>query len=154
MIVKVDDSTMLSAAQIHSEAWKESHRAFCSEKFVEQHTIENQEKYLHKEISEGKDLYILIEQKPVGIVSIKDDLIENLYVLPSEQHKGYGTQLLIFAIQQCNGPPCLWILNNNEKAYSLYAKHGFALTGNTHRLSDTISEIEMKRHCEQKKFRY
>lgn len=144
MIVKVDDSTMLWAAQIHSEAWKQSHRAFCSEQFVEQHTIERQRKYLQKEISDGKDLYILIEDKPVGIVSIKNDLIENLYVLPSEQHKGYGTQLLGFAIQKCNGTPCVWVLNNNKKACSLYAKHGFALTGNMHKLSDTLSEIEMK----------
>jgi len=144
MIVKVHNSTILSAAEIHSESWKESHRAFCSEQFVEQHTVENQVKYLQKEINDGKELYILIEQKPVGIVSIKNDLIENLYILSSEQHKGYGTQLLMFAIAHCSGVPRLWILSNNRKAYSLYAKHGFVLTGNQHKLSDTISEMEMK----------
>lgn len=46
-------------------------------------------------------------------------LIENLYILPDEQCKGYGTQLLEFAIQQCKGIPTLWILDINYIAYSL-----------------------------------
>lgn len=144
MIVKVNGATILSAAEIHSESWKESHRAFCSESFVAQHTVENQLLYLQEEMRGGKALYLLIAQKPAGIVSVKDNLIENLYVLPSEQHKGYGTQLLRFAVAQCSGTPRLWILSNNEKAYCLYAKYGFALTGNRHKLSDAISELEMK----------
>lgn len=144
MIQKVDSATLYSAAQIHSESWKESHRGLCSEQYIQQHTVENQKRYLQKEISAGKQLYIHIQQKPVGIVSVKADLIENLYVLPSEQRKGYGTELLLFAIKQCSSSPRLWILEHNKKAYALYAKHGFKLTGNRHDLSPTVSEVEMQ----------
>lgn len=70
---------------------------------------------------------------------------EKLYILPSEQRKGYGTKLLLFAIEQCAGTPCLWVLDNNQRAYSLYSKYGFVPTGNIHKLSDSISEIEMRR---------
>lgn len=144
MMIKIDELTILSAAEIHSESWINSHEGFCGEKFVKQHTVEHQKEYLQNEINSGKRLYMLVKQKPVGIVSIKDNLIENLYVLPSEQRKGYGTELLLFAVEQCTGTPCLWILDNNQKAYSLYLKRGFRPTGNKHELSNTISEIEMK----------
>ena len=92
----------------------------------------------------GKQLYMLIKEVPVGIVSIKGSLIENLYVVPSEQHKGYGSELLLFAMKQCKGSPRLWVLNNNEKAQSFYCHHHFHMTGNRHRLSEQLSEWEME----------
>ncbi|MEA5051566.1 MAG: GNAT family N-acetyltransferase [Oscillospiraceae bacterium] len=144
MIVEVDRDSVAAAAQIHSCSWQESHRSFCSREFVELHSAERQKAYLTQEIDGGKRLYMLVEEKPVGIVSVKDDLIENLYVLPQEQHKGYGTRLLRFATEQCTGTPCLWVLENNERAFSLYSGHGFRLTGARHALSAQIAEAEMR----------
>jgi len=91
----------------------------------------------------GKEIYMLVENIPVGIVSVCGNLIENLYVLPNEQHRGYGTQFLLFAIRKCPEIPTLWILSNNQKTYSLYFKHGFRKTGNQHKLSECICEYEM-----------
>jgi GNAT superfamily N-acetyltransferase len=145
MIINVNENNILIAAEIHSISWKKSHESFCTKEFIEQHTIEHQKMYLSDEINLGKSLYMLIEDIPVGIVSVYDNLIENLYILPDEQRKGYGTQLLEFAIQQCKGIPTLWILENNYIASSLYSKCGFQKTGVYHKLSDTLSEIEMKR---------
>ncbi|MDE6997883.1 MAG: GNAT family N-acetyltransferase [Oscillospiraceae bacterium] len=34
-------------------------------------------------------------------------LIEDLYVLPGRQNKGYGTRLLRFAPEKCAGRPAL-----------------------------------------------
>lgn len=95
---------------------------------MKQHTIDHQKVYLEKEMQNGKQLYMLVKEIPVGIVSIKDSLIENLYVLPTAQHKGYGTRLLLFAIRKCKEKPHLWVLDNNEKAQSLYRKYGFRVT--------------------------
>lgn len=144
MIVKVNDSNVLIAAEIHAKSWRDSHKTFCSENFVKQHTTERQKAYLEKEMQNGKQVYMLVKDLPVGIVSIMDGLIENLYVLPNEQHKGYGTELLCFAISECNEKPHLWVLNNNEKARMLYRKHGFYETGKIHRLSEQLSELEME----------
>ena len=144
MIVEVDESNITMAAKIHSRSWQESHKDFCKAEFVELHTTKHQEEYLRQEVNTGKKLYMLIESKPVGIVSVYNSMIENLYVLPEEQHKGYGTKLLKFAMQHCEGIPTLWILDNNKKAYSLYSKYGFLITGKKNRLSESISEIEMK----------
>ena len=143
-IMNEEWNKLYEAAKIHSESWKESHKAFCSKEFVEKLIFERLLEYLRNEINNGKDVYMLIDNIPVGIVSVKDSLIENLYILPEEQGKGYGTELLKFAIKNCNNTPSLWILNNNEKAYKLYYKQGFMKTVKENTLSDDLSEIEMK----------
>ncbi len=145
MIIQVDASMLPTAAKIHSESWIESHRSFCDEQFLSKHSAEAQLHYLRSEMESGKCLFMLVDKTPKGIVSVRDDLIENLYVLPTEQRNGYGTELLLFAMARCKGTPCLWILENNEAAYRLYTQHGFKPTGNKHKLSDTISEIELKK---------
>lgn len=143
--VEVTELNIADAGRIHSESWKESHRSFCSAEFVEQHTPAAQAEYLRREIALGKQLFMLIDKSPVGIVSVDGSIIENLYVLPSEQRKGYGSQLLHYAIRHCSGTPCLWILNNNEGAYRLYCRYGFQETGRRKQLNDTLYEIEMER---------
>lgn len=144
MIVEVNEKNICYAARIHSESWKDSHKQYSSPEFVELHSIEHQEEYLRGEIHNGKNLYMLIEDKYIGIVSIKENLIENLYVVPNEQQKGYGTILLKFAVGKCTGTPTLWILESNIKAYNLYSKYGFHKTGKKNQLSTSIFEIEMK----------
>jgi len=141
--VEVTEQNIAEAGRIHSESWMESHRSFCSAEFVEKHTPIAQAEYLRREMAAGKKVYMLTDEHPVGIVSVYGDLIENLYVLPSEQRKGYGTELLKFAMQKCSGIPCLWILNNNEGARRLYARYGFKETGNRKQLQDTLYEIEL-----------
>ncbi|MBE6051497.1 MAG: GNAT family N-acetyltransferase [Clostridium sp.] len=145
MIVNVIDENIEKAAEIHSLSWQESHKDFCPKEFIDKHNVKHQKKYLQNEINQGKDVFMLVEEYPVGIVSIKDNLIENLYVLPEEQSKGYGTKLLLFAINKCKDEAVLWILDNNVKAYNLYSKHGFIKTGKSNKLTDTLSEIEMKK---------
>lgn len=145
MIVEVNEQNLAVAGHIHSEAWKQSHRAFCSVAFIEKHTAAAQTDYLRDQIKQGKRIFLLTEDTPIGIVSVHEDLIENLYVLPFQQNRGYGTQLLLFAIGQCSKEPRLWLLSNNAGAYRLYAKHGFVKTGQVHRLNETLYEFEMQR---------
>ena len=66
----------------------------------------------------GAKVYMLVDEKPVGIVSVTDSMIEDLYVLPDMQNMGYGTKLLQYAESQCTDTPTLWILENNENAGS------------------------------------
>ena len=143
MILSVTEETLLTAATIHAESWQESHRSFCSEAFVKAHTPQRQKALFQQEMQGGMALYMLVKEYPVGVVSVKEDLIENLYVLPAEQNKGCGTELLLFAMAQCRGTPRLWILDNNDRARRFYQKHGFHLTGNAHSLSEQLSELEM-----------
>lgn len=145
MFKLVTDKNIDIAAEIHSISWKESHKSFCSEEFVQAHSKERQKQYIQDEMKKGKQFYMLVDEDAKGIISIKDDLIENLYVLPNEQHKGYGTQLLHYVELLCNGNPTLWILSNNDIARKFYEKEGYYFTGKENRLTDTLSELEMQR---------
>lgn len=144
MIVPVKPSNRMDAAYVHSESWKASHEAICTPEFVALHTPERQARYLEDEAAKGAQLYLLVEEKPVGIVSIHDSRIENLYVLPDEQNKGYGTQLLVFAVRQCTDCPTLWVLNTNEGARRLYERHGFQPTGNIVQHNGGLYEVELR----------
>ena len=143
-IIEVTEDDLPRAGRIHSESWKESHRSFCTAEFVERHSVEAQTEYLRREMAAGKRVWMLIDESPVGIVSVQGSLIENLYILPEFQGKGYGTILLHFAMAQCEDRPTLWILDNNEGAYRLYARNGFRKTGRTEKLTDRLYELEME----------
>lgn len=145
MFEPVTEENLKIAAEIHAESWRDSHKGFCSPAFVAAHTTERQTEYLRNEMAQGKSFYLLTLDTPKGIVSVKDDLIENLYVLPREQRKGYGTMLLHYAEQLCSKPPRLWVLNNNQAAISLYRRTGYGFTGTRKHLNDTLEELEMKR---------
>lgn len=142
-IILVDKTNILQAALIHSIAWQESHRAFCAPDFIEKHTPERQREYLRSKMSDGTRVFMLVDEKPVGIVSITGSLIEDLYVLPDMQNRGYGTELLRFAKGLCTAIPALWILENNAGARRLYHRMGFRETGRRHSITDGLDEIEL-----------
>ena len=143
MIITVDKMNLLQAAMIHSISWKESHRSFCVPDFVEIHTPERQQEYVQNKMNCGSKFYMLVEDMPVGVVSVKECLIEDLYILPDKQKMGYGTKLLRFAIEQCTDIPTLWILENNTNAKRFYHKMGFKETGRIHAIAEKLDEIEL-----------
>ena len=62
MILPVTRQNIHQAAAIHSESWKESHKDLCSAEFLE------------AEMEQGAQIYMLVDQKPVGIVSVQAGL--------------------------------------------------------------------------------
>ena len=140
-IEKVTTENIHLAAFVHAESWKASH-GFLPKEAVAKRTVERQIVYLQRQIDGGKDLYMLTDDIPVGIVSVSDNMIENLYVLPERWHCGYGSHLLAFAIGKCDASPVLTVLNNNT-AIEMYRKFGFKETGKTIPLNPELWEIEM-----------
>ncbi|MBQ0109995.1 MAG: GNAT family N-acetyltransferase [Faecousia sp.] len=142
MIIEVDKTTLPEAARIHSLSWKESHRSFCTPAFVELHSPSRQEEYLGRKLANGNRIFMLVEEEPIGIVSVNDSVIEDLYVLPDKQNSGFGTKLLRYAMTQCTGVPSLWILENNTAAERLYRRIGFRATGRRKTITNGLDEIE------------
>ena len=142
MIITVSQSELREAARIHSVSWQESHRSFCTPEFIALHTPEHQEEYLRDKMDHGARIFMLTEDEPVGIVSVTGSLIEDLYILPEYQNRGYGTRLLHYAIRRCEGVPTLWILGNNLDAGRLYRREGFRETGRRNVITDKLDEIE------------
>ena len=142
MIIPVDETNLFQAATIHSISWKESHRVFCTPDFIDFHTADRQQEYLRNKMNSGTKIYMIVEEKPIGIVSVTGSLIEDLYVLPDMQNMGYGSKLLQYAIGQCTDTPTLWILENNTRAEKFYRRMGFKKTGRKNSITDDLDEIE------------
>ncbi len=139
MIEIVDERNIAEAARVHSIAWQESHRAFCTADFIALHTVERQQTYIADKIKNGSRFFLL---KSIAVVSVAGSLIEDLYVLPAEQNKGFGSALLRYAVSQCTEKPTLWILENNTAAARLYRRFGFEQTGRRKAITDRLDEIE------------
>ena len=106
------------------------------------HTPERQRAYLGKKLDGGAKLFMLVDEGPVGIVSVTGSLIEDLYVLPDRQNRGCGTRLLQFAVKQCADTPTLWVLENNVDAARLYRRMGFREAGRRNAVAEGLDEIE------------
>ena len=89
----------------------------------------------------GKRLYLLTGEEPVGVISMGDHEIGDLYVLPRAQERGYGTMLLRFAMEPC-GSARLTVLSSNTRALAWYKRNGFAQTGQRRQLRDGLWEVE------------
>lgn len=142
-LVPVDESNVAAAGSVHAASWRASH-GFCTPEFLAAHTAESQTAYLRREQEAGKCLYLLLDPEPVGLVSVHEELIENLYVLPEQQGQGYGTRLLEYAAERCGEEPRLWVLNHNEKARRFYEARGFRETGARRELKHGLAELEMR----------
>jgi len=142
-IVPVTPENLPQAGYVHALSWQESHRGVCSPAFIAAHTPERQANMLRQAMDSGKQLFLLTDSNPIGIVSVDINLIEHLYVLPERQGQGYGSRLLTFAIERCHGTPTLWVLNSNERARRFYERRGFHPTGVTKPLSDALFEMQM-----------
>lgn len=127
MIIKVSEQNLKDAAFVYMLSWKESHREICSGDFIEKHDIVYMTAFLSEKLENGYKLYIkYYENNPVGIIGINpsDEEICLLYVLPTEQGKGFGSELLEFAVAKCENP-YITVLDSNKKAIDFYKKRGF-----------------------------
>ena len=127
MIIGVNETNICDATKVYMESWKESHKDICSSEFIEKHDSDYMVNYLFNKIQNGFKLFIdYFERKPVGIVGINpvDEEICLLYILPEEQGKGFGSELLEFALSRCENP-YITVLDTNKKAIDFYLKRGF-----------------------------
>ena len=148
-IIPVTEENAPLAGAVHAVSWQASHRHFCPEEFVLRFDARRQTEYLLEGMRRGKQVWLLIDPDPAGLISLTEtgegSLIEDLYVLPQLESRNYGDALLKAAIVQARGPVYLWILNNNLKALDYYGKRGFALSGREKPLSESLRELEMRR---------
>ncbi|MCG3147997.1 MAG: hypothetical protein PCFJNLEI_01439 [Verrucomicrobiae bacterium] len=75
----------------------------------------------------GEIIYVAVEKKPVGFISIwePDRFIHHLYVAPQHQRCGIGKQLLDSLRQWLPLPYQLKCVAKNELARAFYTKHGW-----------------------------
>ena len=76
------------------------------------------------------NVYLLVENGMlIGSVALKGSEIDDLIVAPKFQNKGYGKQILLWALENINSDKIiLHVAEWNRKAISLYEKNGFEIT--------------------------
>lgn len=77
--------------------------------FLNHHSIEN----ITKDVIDGNAYVLILDEKIIGTVTINENEINRFFVLPSFQHKGYGTKLFVFAEE--------YIRNKNFTSIMLHA---------------------------------
>ena len=97
-IIPVTEENAPLAGAVHSASWQASHRHFCPEEFVLRFDARRQTEYLLEGMRRGKQVWLLIDPEPAGLISLTEtgegSLIEDLYVLPECEGRGYGGALL------------------------------------------------------------
>ncbi len=76
-IIPAGQGDIADAGRVHTESWRESHRAFCSPTFVALHTARRQAMYLSDKLARGARLYLLrLRRKNVasGLDEVKFEL--------------------------------------------------------------------------------
>ena len=101
-IIPVTEENAPLAGAVHAVSWQASHRHFCPEEFVLRFDAQRQIEYLLEGMRRGKLVWLLIDPEPAGLISLTEtgegSLIEDLYVLPRLEGRGYGGALLKAAI--------------------------------------------------------
>lgn len=77
-----------------------------------------------------ENVYLLIENgQLIGSIALKGSEIDDLIVDPACQNKGFGLQILLWALENIKAEKIiLHVADWNQKAISLYEKCGFEIT--------------------------
>lgn len=65
------------------------------------------------------------EGRVIGFAALIGNVLEHLYVYPSEQGTGVGSALLLAAQAACERELSLWTFQRNEAARAFYDRRGF-----------------------------
>ncbi len=143
-IEPVTAANLDAAAEVHAASWRASHAGICAADFVAAHTAARQRAYLQRKLEGGAKVFLLSADRPAGVISVTGSLIEDLYVLPACEGRGYGSALLQHALSSCAGTPTLWLLETNQKAMRFYERRGFRPTGVVDRSHGRLAELEYR----------
>ncbi|MDH3660110.1 MAG: GNAT family N-acetyltransferase [Alphaproteobacteria bacterium] len=67
----------------------------------------------------------------VGLLSMSEGTVHNLYIRPGYQNRGIGHRLIETAKTCSGGQLQLWVFEPNEGAIRFYQRHGFATVRKT-----------------------
>jgi len=70
------------------------------------------------------DLYVIRNPNVVAFMGLSEDMVEMLFVLPSEKGKGYGSALLNFALEEKHIRK-IDVNEQNMEAYQFYINRGY-----------------------------
>lgn len=139
-IIKVSQVDASEISNIYAKSWKAAYQGILPQSYLDKLTNDRWLPiFQDSSIScyELKELNTFVAT--MSLSSARDETMQgwgeiiSLYVLPEHLHKGYGSYLILFAIQELDARSYkdiyLWVLEDNLQALTFYEKHGFSLNG-------------------------
>lgn len=124
-----------AALEVYRQSWRASHRAVCSEDFLENRDFAG---YLARQAG----MFLICEGDCVGVFQLWNGTLSDLYIHPRYQKMGYGRACVEYAV--AHGGHRLTVLSTNQAAIRLYEKMGFRFTGRDISLKPGLLEREME----------
>lgn len=139
-IESINESNIDIASIIFSESWQYSHKEIVTREFCSSFIPERQKGVLQQHIEKGNNCFVGFKNhKPVGILILDYDSNElvSIYISPDFLYKGYGSQLITFALDKLDSGREIYliVMNVNKDARRFYEKAGFQFCGKTKILS-------------------
>lgn len=144
----INQSNIDIASNVFSESWKYSHEGIVTEEFCLSFTPERQKYKLYQHILKGDGCFIGFDnKKAVGILILDYDANEliSIYISPDSLYKGYGSQLITFALDKLDSKREIYliVMNANKNARRFYEKNRFQFSGKSKILSVEKNLSEM-----------
>lgn len=96
------------------------------------HTPDEDRRFVREVLIGERETWIAVEGEHVlGLLTLRDDFIDQLYVASMAQRSGLGTRFIQLAKQQRPEGLQLWAFASNLPAQAFYTKHGFVETERT-----------------------
>lgn len=136
-VATFDDAGLI--ARLHTESWQHSYRTILSDDYLDHVAPTERHTMWTRRFHYDNHLWVLLalwEGEPVGFVCLLPDgeterglLLDNLHVLPGQQGRGVGRNLLQAAAAQANTlqpgrPMHLWVYEANSEARRFYSRMG------------------------------
>ena len=96
-IVKAKIEDLVTVRNITESTIKSIYPRYYPAGAVEFFLMHHSDEHIAEDILAGKVVVLYEAGKPVGTVTVSDNSINRLFVLPEYQHKGFGKALLDFA---------------------------------------------------------
>ncbi len=132
-------------AYVHAMSWREAYHGIVPDEFLEDFTPEKRADVFRKSFPSSPDEFYIayLDGQPMGMLVIgklRDaDADEHageigaIYLLAGYWGKGYGKQLMDFAISRLKElsyrTVTLWVLEANERARKFYERYGYVFDG-------------------------
>ncbi len=121
MIEKIDqltDSLRDELIDVWEKAVRSSHH-FLSEEDLDYYRPRIRDIYF-----DAVELYVVRNPNVAAFMGLSEDMVEMLFVLPSEQGKGYGSALLNYAFEEKHIRK-IDVNEQNTEAYQFYVNRGY-----------------------------
>lgn len=136
---------------VHAMSWRQAYHGMVPKEFLDNFTPEKRADSYRKTLPTSQEEYYVayLNGQPMGMLvfgkSQDDDADESvgeihaIYLLADYWDKGYGRQLMDFAVNRLKELSCckvtLWVMEENNRARRFYERYGFVLDGSKKELN-------------------